>query len=122
MQAGVRAAIAYIAGRMIAGGTRGSLYDFSTSQFTHFSGSVGVSSVNIYDHSRRGHLTSSGGAGRKISLYDHTSSSHIDLQIEGTKFKGYDFGSSSHYDGSVTGNNITMYDFGTGQFYQYSLS
>jgi hypothetical protein len=115
MDPNTRACVAYIASALISGRCGSSVYDYSQSKHKSISGSVGNSSVSIYDHDRGCHV-----AGSPQSLYDHGRGAHISLQISGTSFTGYDHGSSHHFSGSVSGTSVSIYDHGESSHFSYS--
>jgi hypothetical protein len=116
MQSEARRGIAYIAARLISGRQGSSIYDYSRSGYTHFSGTVG-DSVAIYDHSAAALIS-----GSSKQFYHHGLSAHISLTINGKNFSGYDYGSSTHFSGSVSQSNIALYDYGESKHFQYLLS
>jgi hypothetical protein len=106
MQPEARRSIAYIAARLISGRQGSSIYDYSGTGYTHFSGTVG-NNVAIYDHSASAHIS-----GSSKQFYHHGLSAQISLTINGKNFSGYDYGSSTHFSGSVSQSNVTLYDYG----------
>lgn len=116
MNAGTRACIAYIAGRLITRGTGGNIYDFSRSKHFSFSGSVEAQRVNVYDHDRSCHF-----GGTPPSLYDFGGRHHVRLELNGQQFSGYDFGAQHHFRGSVQGTRISLYDFGESKHFHFNL-
>ncbi|WP_321941663.1 hypothetical protein [Paraburkholderia tropica] len=116
MNAGTRSCIAYIAGRLISGGSSNHVYDFSRSKHVSFSGSVDAQQVNIYDHDRGCHF-----GGAPSSLYDFGRGNHVRIEVNGSQFNGYDFGAGHHFRGTVQGSNISLYDFGDSKHYNFSL-
>jgi hypothetical protein len=116
MQSEARRSVAYIAGRLISGRQGSSIYDYSGTGYTHFSGTVG-NNVAIYDHSASAHIS-----GSSKQFYHHGLSAQISLTINGKNFSGYDYGSSTHFSGSVSQSNITLYDYGESKHFQYLLS
>src|SRR5690349_15774686 len=94
-----RAAIAYIAGRLISGLSSNTVYDYSQSKYVRISGTVQPGIVRVFDHDNQAHISGSGN-GTKFSLFHYEEGSHIDLTISERSFKGYDYGTGSHFQGS----------------------
>lgn len=120
MEAHVRAAVAYVAGRLISGKQSSSVYDYSEGGHRSMSGQVTHDHVSVYDHVKSCHFSGSGG-GSSFSLYHYGESSHVSLKIDGHSFSGYDYGTSSHYSGTVSGFSISLYDYSKGSHFSYSI-
>jgi hypothetical protein len=121
VNASVRRAVAYIAGRAVSGRRASSAYDFSSGKYTNFSGEVSDSKVAVYDFDAGCHVSGSR-RGDRYSLYHYGISGHIDLSVKpnGT-FSGYDYTSAAHFSGKVTGRSISLYDHGSGEYFNYSI-
>jgi hypothetical protein len=96
----VRRAVAMVAARLISGRSAGTIYDFAQLSHFHISGSVG-SSISLYDHDARAHIT-----GSPSQFFHHSENCHVQLNVSGKNFTGFDFGTSSHFTGSVSGSNV----------------
>ena len=116
MNASTRRAVAYIAGGIVAQFSRSHVYDHDASEHFAFSGAVGATSCNTYDHDRGCHIT-----GSPPQLYDHGNQKHLTLEVKGQAFSGYDFDSQQHFSGRVNGSSITLYDHGDGAHHNYSI-
>lgn len=117
MQPKQRTTIAFIAGRIITGLDRSSLYDYLQSKSVSFEGSVGPDYVKIFDNDR-GCYTAGPREENILDLYDFGHQHLIDLQIDGNTFKGWDDLASCHFSGEVNGEDISFYDDGeTNTFY-----
>lgn len=116
MNAGLRRAVAYIAGRMVAGSNSTHVYDYDSSKHFSFSGNADATKCNIYDHDRRCHVT-----GAPPSLYDYGNQKHLTLDVKGTEFSGYDYASGKHFSGRVNGNSIFLYDYDGSGHHNYSV-
>ncbi len=116
MKPQTRRAIAYIVGRIITAQNKSAVYDYSSSQYHSFSGSVSLERVSIYDYSENCHIS-----GNLPNLYHYGNSSHISLKINSNKFSGYDYDDSAHFSGNVNGNGISLYDYGESSYYNFSI-
>jgi hypothetical protein len=116
MEHHTRRAVAYIAGRLIAGQGNAAIYDYNASSHFHFSGTVVSGNVSVYDFDQSCHV-----GGSPSSLYHYGNSGHIQLRMNGSSFSGYDFATSSHFGGSVNGRAISIYDYGHGRHFRYSI-
>jgi hypothetical protein len=115
MNSDTRANVAYIVASL-CGASRGYVYDFSTSKYKNISGSVDINHVNIYDNDRGCHVT-----GSSRSLYDYGVGSHIQLNLNGTRFNGFDYNTGNHFSGNINGKNISIYDYETSSYHNYSV-
>ena len=116
MKEHVRAAIAYVAGKLISGSESGSVFDYSTSRYTQFSGTVSAENVSIYDYGQSCYIS-----GAPQSLYHYGDGHYVSLTIEGQTFTGFDYGTSAHFSGNVSVRNISLFDYGEGKYFQYSV-
>jgi hypothetical protein len=111
-----RRSVAYIVGRAISGKTSSSLYDYSTSKYYPFSGSVDNHSVSIYDYTQKCFVS-----GSISSVYHYGNSKHVSLKVSGDTFSGYDYDEGKNFSGTVNGGSISFYDYGTSSYFNYSL-
>jgi hypothetical protein len=116
MNPGTRACLAYVAGRVVSGSNRSSVYDYSRSKHISIGGSIDKNRVNIYDYERNCHFS-----GTLPRLYDYGISANVSLEIKGTSFSGYDYGASHAFSGSVRGSSISVYDYGVSQHFSYTV-
>src|SRR5438094_2599016 len=109
MQAGQRAAIAYIAGRLLTGVDARSVWDRAARETKRYSGAVSEDQVDIFDYQRQHHV-----AGQvvddTIDLHDYPSGTHLVCQLAGDQFQGLDHASRHRYEGRVQGSRIILYD------------
>ena len=116
MREHVRASIAYIAGKLISGSESGSVFDYATSRYIQFSGTVSEENVSIYDYSRSCYIS-----GAPQNLYHYGDSHYVSLTIDGQSFKGFDYGTNTYFSGNVSVRNISLFDYGEGKYFQYSI-
>lgn len=116
MDANARACVAYIAATIINGRRRSSIYDYAQSRHFSISGTVTPERANVYDYDRGCHF-----GGTLPSLFDYGRSAHVNLKIDGSKFKGFDYGDSHHFTGTVRGNSVSIYDYGQSQYFNYGV-
>ena len=116
MNTGLRAGIAYIAGRLISGRQSNHVYDYSRGKHIAMSGSVETGQINLYDHGRGAHITGSG-----TQLFDQSEGCHVSLQLNGNQFSGFDYGAGRHFNGNVNGSNISLYDYKERKHFQYAI-
>ena len=112
----VRAAVAYIAGRIISGSNSTYVYDYSRARYIPISGNVDEDAVNVFDHEKGAHI-----GGSPPSLYHYGEGSHISLNVSGHSFTGFDYGTGSHFSGNVSGSAVSLYDYGEGQYFNHAI-
>jgi hypothetical protein len=120
MNANSRAAIAYIAGRLLTGYHSKAVFDYSQSKYLNIRGTVAPGIVQVFDYEDGAHISGSGN-GTTFSLFHYGEGSHISLVISNPNFKGFDYGTGSHFQGSVQGTAVQLYDFSSGQYYQFQI-
>lgn len=111
-----RRAVAYIAGSLIAGIKKNSIFDYSTSSYNNFSNNSSGGHVSVFDYTQSCYVT-----GNLPTIFHYGDSHHISLNVNGTNFKGFDYGASCHFSGSVNGNQIKIFDYGESSYFNYSL-
>jgi hypothetical protein len=116
MKEHVRTAIAYIAGKLISSSASSSIFNYSASRYTQFSGTVSPNNVSVYDYDKSCHIS-----GTPQTLYHYGDSHYITLSISGSTFKGFDYGTSTHFSGNVNVRSISLFDYGEGKHFQYSI-
>lgn len=107
----LRRAIAFKALAEVRGQAPQSIYSYTASRFTPFSGSA----TSFYDFDAQAHVAGGGG-----NIYHHGTGARASFMASGTSFQGFDYSSGSHYNGSVSGNSVQLYDYATGKFYTYT--
>src|SRR5699024_500480 len=99
MNNNTRAAVAYIAARLITKSEANSVYDYKGRKYFNISGEVLPSNVNVYEYASRCYISGSGNKD-SYSLYHYGNKKHIDLNIKVDQFDGYDYASKKHFSGS----------------------
>lgn len=112
----VRASVAYIVGRIVAETNSTYVYDYSSGKYIFMSGTVGRSSVAIYDHENDAHISGTG-----TTLYHHGENSHLTLSVATTSFTGFDYASNTHFSGNVNGRAVSLYDYEHGAHFNYLI-
>jgi hypothetical protein len=114
------ACIAYIVGRLIAGKTVTSLYDYSQSCEIDGSGLPDKQCLKEFSYVNWSYLTGA----PAISKYQYacTAGHSIDLAIKGNSFIGYIKESRSHFIGTVRGDSIYLYDQQQAAHFNYRIS
>jgi hypothetical protein len=116
----VRCPVAYIAARLISGSSAGVLYDYSRSVAFAFSGTANTDGVSVFDSTAKCHIGGKCNNGIYL-LFHFGEEAHINLEIDGSKFKGFDNKSHSYFSGTVAGKSISLYDWGESKWFNYSL-
>ena len=120
MEAHLRAALAYIAGRLVSGRNACAVYDRSRSKRIMMSGAADSRMIAIYDHDRGCHISGSGN-GLQYSLYHHGERRPISFTLEGSAFSGHDYGRSTRFSGTVEGDSISIIEDAMCRRFGYSL-
>lgn len=115
-----RAAVAYIAGRLVSRKNSSHVYTYADSKFLAMSGTVTPTMIQIYDHTQPGYISGSGN-GKTFSLFNYGEGSHLTLSISGTQFQGYDYGTGSHFSGYVNDRSISLYDYREQRHFNYTI-
>lgn len=116
MNAHVRRAVAYIAGRLVSGSDSGAVYDYSEGRYVNIGGQVTARNVNVYDYEQRCYV-----AGTPNSLYHYGDGQFIQIDVNGPQFTGFDYGSGQHFSGSVQTRSVNLYDYEQGSYFNYSI-
>lgn len=121
METHIRAAVAYVAARLVSGAQFSSIYDYSEKRYRTIDGTVSEQSVEIYDYEGNAYFGGMGSGG-SFSLYDYGYKHYVDLKIDGNKFEGYDYGSKKYYSGEAADglSSISLYDHAENKYFQYS--
>ena len=71
-----RAAVAYIAGRLVSGKHASCVYDYSQRRYVSIGGNVDRTHVGAFDYQRGAHVSGSGD-GTSFNLYDYGDREHF---------------------------------------------
>jgi len=120
MEAHLRAALAYIAGRLVSGNNSSGVYDHSRSKHILMNGTAKGRLVAIFDHDQRCHISGSGN-GLQYSLYHDGENRLISLTLQGSVISGHDYGRSAGFTGTAQDNSISLFEPATCRHFSYSL-
>jgi hypothetical protein len=116
----IRCPVAYIAARLISGLSADVLYDYARSVAFAFNGTANTDGVSVFDSTAKCHI--GGRCNHGIYFLFHFGEGvHINLEIDGGKFKGFDYQSHSDFSGTVAGKRISLYDWGESKWFNYPL-
>lgn len=117
METSVRAAVAFIAGRIISKAQRHCVYDHGHRRYLHYSGPIDANQINLFDIAEGSHIV-----GSPPSLFHHGRGHPITLNILENRFHGFDRESSAHFFGEVRGEIVWVFDFETKTRYDFTLA
>ena len=120
MQPKLRTTIAFIAGRVITGQDRSSIFDHLQGKSVQFEATVSPNYINVFN-ADRGCYTAGPMEGNILDLYDFGHQHLVDLQIRGYTFEGWDDLASCRFSGEVNGEDISFYDDGEGKTFLFSF-
>ncbi len=114
------ACIAYIVGRLIAGKTVTSIYDYSQSCEIDSSGLPDHRCLREFGSVNWSYLAGS----PAISKYQYACNAghSFDLAVKGNSFIGYIKESGSHFIGTVRGDSVYLYDQRQAAHFNYRIS
>ncbi len=120
MKQNTHACIAYIVGRLIAGKSVTSIYDYSQSVEIDEAGLPDNKCLTEFTHINWSYLTNSPG----ISRYQYLckAGNSIDISVKGNTFIGYIRESASHFVGIVRGDSIYLYDQEQSAHFNFRIS
>lgn len=116
----VRAAVAYVAGRLVSGKESSSVFGFADKEYTALGGVLSPASVNVFDYTHGCHF-SGGGDGRTFVLLHSGVNNHVSLSVQGDRFSGYDHDSGRPFSGMVRRYLIRIYDPELNRVFSYSI-
>lgn len=122
MDAGTRAVVAYIAGRLITGGAGWAVQDKDRKGRIPLDGWIDGGSIRIYSHERHGYISGMGADGHYV-LFDHANSCGLTLDVntEERAFSGADQQTTYHFFGDVAACAIRLYDYQDMRWHLYAL-
>lgn len=117
-----RAAIIYIAARLITGKQLNSVYDCSDSKYYTFSGTIKPNQeIDIFDNKGQYKITGQYN-GAKYVLFHYGNDHPIDLIIDGDRFTGFDYGQKYHFSGNIeNGRTIIINDYEFSKYFSYYI-
>lgn len=120
MQPKLRTTIAFIAGRMITGVERSSIYDPLQDKSVHFETTLSPNYIKVFNLDR-GCYTAGPMEGNVFDLYDFGHQHLVDLQISGNTFQGWDDLASCRFSGEVNGDDVSFHDEGEAKTFRFSF-
>src|ERR1700733_6726141 len=114
MDSEMRAAVAYIAGRLVNQDNWAFIFDYGRNLYIKLAGTVTSGLVHVYDYARLSLIS-----GTSNSIYDFDKKARVLLDVTDTLFKGYDYGSGFVFQGRVRGPHIELFDFGESRTCNY---
>lgn len=114
------ACIAYIVGRLIAGKSVTSIYDYSRAVEISREGLPDQGCLKEFNYENWSFLAGSPGVCKY--QYSCNAGHSIDIAIKGNTFIGYIRGSSSHFIGTVKGDSVYLYDQKESAHFSYRIS
>ena len=112
--------IAYIVGRLIAGKSVTSIYDYARAVEIDHEGLPDDECLREFAHVNWSFLTGAPGICRYQYLCN--AGHAIDLAVKGNTFIGYIRGSASHFIGTVKGDSVFVYDQKESAHFNYRIS
>lgn len=120
MEPHLRAAMAYIAGRLVSGKNASGVYDYSRTMQIILSGAAQGGVVSIFDHDQRCHISGTAN-GLQYILFHHGLRRHICLTLAGSEFTGHDYGRSTSVSGWVIDDGIVVVEPAMSKQFGYTL-
>lgn len=96
MKNNTRAAVAYIAGRIILEVKVSTVYYHSRTKLINIDGEIDGRKVDVFDYDA-GCYISGNYRNRKYDLYHFGENHYIDLKIKGNTFEGYDYEEAKYF-------------------------
>jgi len=114
------ACIAFIVGRLIAGKTVTSIYDYSQSAQINTSSLPDEKCLRSFDYINWSYLSGA----RTISKYQFLCNAghHIDLSVKGNTFIGCIRDCSTHFIGTVKGDSVYLFDQKESDHFNFRIS
>lgn len=120
MKPHLRAAIAYVAARLILPSSATGLFDESQFRRVLLSGAVDRTVINVFDHERRCFIVGAGD-GVNYTLFHQGEGYHVSLSVREHAFWGHDYGHSTRFDGTVDGNSVTVHEHESDARFRYVI-
>ncbi len=118
METNKRACFAVVAAVMVNKHQYNGVYDYQQGKhITVSSSNVETNTPIFWDYNRGGAIS-----GNTQGMYDHPTSSHVSINVQGSRVDCYDYETSSHITFNVNGNSVSAYDYETSSHYNYSVN
>jgi hypothetical protein len=116
-----RAAIAYIAGRLVTGKEAAMVRDSSQRSPVGLSGTVTTEEIEVYDYQRRCRVAGTPAKPAQYNIYDYGENRQVTLSFDGNQFKGYDYGSNRQFTGTVSDDRVTIFDHAERKNFNFTI-
>lgn len=116
----LRAALAYLAGRLTTGKNANGVYDYSRSKQVMLSGAAEGGVVSVYDHDQKCHISGTAN-GPQYFLFHHGLRWQFCLILQGSEFSAHDYGRSTPVTGWVLDDGVVVVEPAISERFGYTL-
>ena len=106
MDSETRAAVAYVAGRLVSEDNSAYIFDYARNLYLSLAGTVTPGLVQVYDRGRLCQIS-----GTSNFFYDFGAKTRVLLHMTDSVFDGYDYNSGFVFQGRVIGPHVKLFDF-----------